>query len=174
MIWFWVIGSIVTLFGLVVFRGAPYVPSLKRYARQALSELYPLSDKDVLVDVGSGDGIVLRLAAERGARAIGYELNPVLVIISRFLSRRNSLVSVHLADFWLTPLPKDTTVVYVFAATRYVKKMITKLQAEADSLGRPIRIIIHGNVFPGIQADSTMSAYSLYTFYPLQGIEAQV
>lgn len=174
MTWFWVVGGIIMLFGLVVLRGAPYVPSQKSYVRQALRDLYPLSSDDVLVDVGSGDGIVLRLAAECGARAIGYELNPLLVIVARFLSRRDDRVRVRLADFWLTALPDDTTVVYVFAATLYIKKMADRLQTETDRLQRPLRVIVHGNVFVGLKADKMLSAYRLYTFYPLQVREAQV
>ena len=168
MIWGWIVGVAILLFGLIVFRGAPYVPSQKRYVRQAFDELYPLGIKDVLVDVGSGDGIVLRLAAERGAQAIGYELNPLLVIISRWLSRYDDCISVRLVDFWLTPLPETTTVVYAFTATPYIKKMINKMQNEANRLQRPLRYISYGNVLTGLEADATLGAYYLYTFYPLQ------
>ena len=174
MFWFWLASAVIVLFGLIVFRGAPYVPSQKRYVRQALSKLYPLGPKDTLVDVGSGDGIVLRLASDRGARAIGYELNPLLVVISWWLSRRNKLVTTHLADFWPTPLPDGTTVVYVFAATPYLKRMVNKLQRETDRLGRPLAVIVHGNSFVGRHPDVMLGAYNLYTFHPLQGREAQV
>jgi len=174
MVAVWIIGVIVILFGLIVFRGAPYVPSQKRYVRQAFTELYPLSDKDVLVDIGSGDGIVLRQASERGARAIGYELNPLLVLISRFFSRHDSNVCVILADFWLTPLPEATTVVYAFSVSRDIKNMSKKIQREADRLQHPLRFIIFGNVLDGRKADNTVGAYHLYTFRPLQVPEAQV
>jgi len=174
MIVVWIVGVIVILFGLIVFRGAPYVPSQKRYVRQAFTELYPLSNKDVLVDIGSGDGIVLRQASERGARAIGYELNPLLVLLSRFLSRRDSKVCVILADFWLTPLPEATTVVYAFSVSRDIKNMSKKIQREANRLHHPLRFIIFGNALAGREADNTVGAYRLYTFYPLQVPEAQV
>lgn len=168
MIWWWLVGVTILLFGLVVFRGAPYVPSQKRCVRQAFDGLCPLSAKDVLVDVGSGDGIVLRLASERGATAIGYELNPLLVLISRFLSRHDAKVSVKLTDFWLTPLPETTTIVYAFSVTRDIKKMTNKMQREANNLNRPLRFIIFGNVLAGQKADAALGAYHLYTFYPLQ------
>src|SRR5690606_4006505 len=97
-----------------VFFGAPYLPSHHNETKQAFEELYPLSKSDVLVDIGSGDGIILRLAAERGARAVGYELNPALVVLSRFLSRKYQGVKVVTANFWFSHLPKDATVVYAF------------------------------------------------------------
>jgi hypothetical protein len=174
VILFWILFAIILVFGFVVFRGAPYVPSQKRYLLQALTELYPLGAKDTLVDVGSGDGIVLRMAARLGARAVGYELNPVLVVISRFWSRTQSNVAVHLADFWLSRLPETTTVIYVFMVTRDVKKMIKKMQTEANRIGHPLRVISYGNKLGDKPVDATLGAYFLYTFHPLHSSEAQV
>lgn len=174
MTWLWVVGVIIVLFGFVVFRGAPYVPSQKRYIRQAFKELYPLSPNDTLVDVGSGDGVVLRIASECGARAIGYELNPILVLISRFISRNDNKVSVRLADFWFTSLPDTTTVVYAFSVTRDAKKMAKKMQSETNRLQRTLHFISFGNTLTGLESDATLGAYNLYTFYPLQSTEAQV
>src|SRR3990167_11438551 len=82
-----VVATILLVFGLVVFRGAPYVPTLRKNLEQGFRDVYPLSERDLLVDIGSGDGVVLRQAAKCGARAIGYELNPFLVVISKLLSR---------------------------------------------------------------------------------------
>lgn len=170
--WEWIVIAIVLLFGLVVFRGAPYVPSQKRYVRQALTELYPLGKKDVLVDVGSGDGVVLRIASQLGARAVGYELNPALVVISRLLSLRDKKVSVRLVDFWLTPLPDDTTVVYGFMVTRDMKKMTKKMQREADRLNRPLAFLTYGNEIIGRSVDKMHGPYRWYTFHPLQSDKA--
>jgi len=175
MIWLWlIIATIILFFGLVVFRGAPYVPSRKMYIRQALSELYPLTAEDVLVDIGSGDGIVLREAAKIGARAIGYEINPLLVFISRFLSRRHSKVSIHLTDFWIAKLPDDTTVIYVFSVARDIPKIINKVQSETNRLNRPIHLISYASKLDDKKVVKKVGAYYLYTFYPLQLNKAQV
>ncbi|HZJ34438.1 MAG TPA: hypothetical protein VFD55_00260 [Candidatus Angelobacter sp.] len=175
MIWLWIVIIIVLFFGLVVFRGAPYVPSRGVYIRQALSELYPLTDKDVLVDIGSGDGIVLREAAKIGARAVGYEINPLLVFISRFLSRKySSRVSIHFADFWITHLPNDTTVIYIFSVTRDMNKTIKWVQKETDRLGRQINVISYAIELGDKKAVKNVEAYHLYKFYPLQLDKAQV
>lgn len=175
MIWLWLVVLIIVLFfGMVVFRGSPYVPSRKQYIKQALRELYPLSAKDTLVDIGSGDGVVLRQAAEIGARAVGYEINPLLVLISRFLSRKYSKVSIHLVDFWMAKLPDDTTVIYVFSVVRDIKKTMQKVQNETNRLGRPIYIISFAGKFTGKKVVKQVGAYYLYTFYPLQLNKAQV
>jgi hypothetical protein len=172
MAWLFVIWILVLVFGIVVFRGAPYVPSKRRDIEKALTELYPISAKDVLVDAGSGDGVVLRTASRLTAKAVGFELNPILVILSRLLSLRDSRVVVKLADFWLTPLPDDTTVVYGFLVTRDVKKMVRKMKAEAIRLNRPLRYISYGSSLTSMTPDRSLNANKLYTFLPLQTDEA--
>jgi hypothetical protein len=162
----WILVGIVLLFGFVVFRGAPYVPSRKRYIREAFTDLYQLSHEDTLIDVGSGDGIVLRQAADFGARAIGYELNPALVLISRLISRGHKGVEVHLADFWVTQLPPTTTVVYAFMVTRDIKKFVRKMQNEATRLQRPLALILYGNEIPSMEPKIERGAYRLYAFIP--------
>ena len=169
MIIFWVIVAIIFIcFGLVVFRGAPYVPTHRWELKKAFSELYPLTPQDVVVDVGSGDGVVLREASDHGARSIGYEINPVLVYLSRWLSRRHGDAEVRLADFWLVDLPDETTVVYAFAVSRDMPKMIRKLQAHVDRTGRVIMYIGYGSSLPDREPLARLGAHSLYRFTPLQ------
>jgi hypothetical protein len=169
-----VLAGIVLLFGFVVFRGAPYVPSKKRDLEAALDGLVTLGKNDLLVDIGSGDGIVLRQAARRGAGAVGYELNPVLVLISRFLSRKNPRVKTYLADFWNVSLPDNTTVVYVFGESRDIEKMAKKVEQEATRLKRPLLFISYGFQLPGRKAEKRTGTHFLYRLEPLQPREAQV
>lgn len=169
-----IIAIVALLFGVVVFRGSPYVPSRKADIIQALNELYPLNSKDLLVDIGSGDGVVLREAARIGAMAVGYEINPILVIISRFLSRKYKKITINFADFWLSQLPDATTVVYVFSASRDMNRIAKKIKNEANRLGRPINIISYGSKFNDIKSSRNVGAYYLYVIKPLQLIKAQV
>ena len=164
----WVVGAIIVIFCIVVARGAPYVPSHRRYVRAAFRELYPVGEKDVLVDVGSGDGVILRLAAERGARAVGYEINPILVAITWLLSRGNRKISVKLADFWLTPLPNDTTIVYAFTVTRDIEKIAKKMQQEAIAKNRQLWLMTYGSEVTSRKPVKRLKAHSLFSFEPLQ------
>lgn len=165
---FLVILGLVLLFGFAAFTGAPYVPSKKSDLRKAFSELYPLGKDDLLVDIGSGDGIVLRMAAAEGARAVGYEINPLLVWISRFLSRSSKGVTIHLASFWKATLPKDTTVVYVFGDSRDIEKMRDKVQASATESGQSIALISYAFKVPGMTPQKKVGAHYLYRVEPLQ------
>jgi tRNA G46 methylase TrmB len=66
---------IVLVFCSVIIFGAPYVPTRRRDISTAFDKLYKVGAQDTVLDIGSGDGLVLRAAARRGARAIGYEIN---------------------------------------------------------------------------------------------------
>jgi hypothetical protein len=173
MLWFWLVFGIILLFGFVVFRGAPYVPSHRRQVERAFKELYPVGEKDTVVDVGSGDGIILRLVRKRGGNAIGYELNPVLVLLSSLLSRGDKKVRIHLADFWLVQLPTETTLVYGFLVSRDSKKMTIKMQQEANRLGHSLYFMTYG---AGLDHEQTgeKGAHKLYKFSPLQINQPQV
>lgn len=170
----WTVGLIIILFGFVVFRGAPYVPSHRRQVEQAFDDLYKLGSEDVVVDAGSGDGLVLRQASRRGARAVGYELNPILAWLSRFLSRSDTRVTVRIGDFWLAGLPVDTTLVYGFVVTRDIDKMARKLQKEANRLGHPLHFISYGASIKDQPPLRELGAHHLYVFTPLQSNKPQV
>jgi SAM-dependent methyltransferase len=166
--WLWVVAGIVVLAGFVAFTGAPYVPSKRRDVAKAFDELYPLTSKDVLVDIGSGDGIVLRMASKYGAKAIGYEIHPVLVLVSRLLSRRDKNVRVRLANFWRVPLPDTVTVVYTFGDARDITAMYARVQAEATRLGREIAFMSYAFTVSDVTPAKTVGAHYLYTVMPLQ------
>ena len=163
---FAVFAVVVTMFGFVAFTGAPYVPSRRRDLQRAFNELYQLKEADILVDIGSGDGVVLREASRRGARAIGYELHPLLVLLSRWLSRGDKKESVRLANFWRTPLPDDTTVVYLFGDGRDIAKMVQYLQCQTNHIGRDIWLISYGFEAADLELKRTVGAHNLYLLRP--------
>ena len=73
MIWLlWLGGAILMIFALPALIGAPYVPSRSREVQRLFAEALPIGKGDVVLDIGSGDGVVLMAAAQQGARAIGY------------------------------------------------------------------------------------------------------
>jgi hypothetical protein len=163
---------IVLMFGLVVFRGAPYVPSRRRDIEKAFTDLYPLGPNDLLVDIGSGDGVILRQAARQGARAVGYEINPILVVLSKLFARPyQSRISVHLADFWFVRIPDDTTIVYTFGESRDITKMYQKVYTEAQRLKRPLYFMSYGFTVPGEVILRSDGPCHLYLVNPLQVTE---
>ena len=125
--------------------GAPYVP-IRRRDSPALLDLAGLKPGQTLVDLGSGDGQLLRLAASRGIRGIGYEINPFMVLVSRLVCwRYRRLIKIHLANLWQIRLP-PADAVYVFLMPRFMDRLDRKLSAE---IRRPTRVISYVFEIPG-------------------------
>lgn len=86
----WVVGIVVAIVlgvTLPVFFGPPYLPTLTPNMRTAFDLLH-MEPGQTILDLGSGDGRILLAAAQRGYTAVGIELSPVLVLISRIRTWR--------------------------------------------------------------------------------------
>ena len=152
------------LFGLAALFGAPYVPSLKGQVQLAFDELYPVSKADTVVDLGSGDGLVLLEATKRGATAYGYEINPVLVLIAKL--RVGKKATVQMTDMWSTDLPPATTLVYVFSVSRDTKKLGRYMQQQANTLARPLKIMTFGAQLDEYNPIAQQRGHTLYEIQP--------
>jgi SAM-dependent methyltransferase len=150
-------------FMLIVFRGAPYVP-IKKHDLEKLFSMIPRDGAGCIVDLGSGDGRVLLEASRRGIPSVGYELNPFLVALSRFRARQSVGANVLLRDFWQTPLPDSTTVVFVFLATPYMAKLDRKLKREVARLGHDILLISYGVSMPFLDSDMSSGPFLGYSY----------
>ncbi len=110
------------LFAFVVFYGAPYLPTLKPQIDAAF-ELLKLKPGKTLLELGSGDGKVLLAAAQAGYCAVGIELNPILVLISLWRTRKHrKQVKVIWGNFWRVAWPQADAV-FVFLLDRYMPKL---------------------------------------------------
>jgi hypothetical protein len=169
-----VVAIFVLAFGAVVFIGAPYVPTLKKDIDKAFDDLYPVDSGDVVVDIGSGDGKVLRAAASRGARTLGYEINPFLAGISMLLSIGKPRISTRLDNIWVVQFPADTTLVYVFTTTRDAKRISQKIQNEVERIGTDLHVMSYGATLPGGTHQRTAGAHHLYLYKALHNKKPQV
>lgn len=175
MIILYILLVIFSLFVITALFGAPYVPSKKRNLKKLFTNLYPIKKDDVVIDIGSGGGVVLRLASQMGAKkAVGYEINPVLVLISRFICRKYKNVQVMTKNHWLSDLPPDTTVVYVFSVDRDINKIDRWMQGQSNRLQKPIYLISLAFKIDNKRPIRKSGLYFLYHFNPLQPGEAQV
>lgn len=93
--------------------GAPYVPTFTPAIRRSLKKIN-LGSADLLLDLGSGDGKVLLEANKHGARAIGYELSPIMwfVTLMRLIGKPGT--KVYWRNFYRQKLPQETTVIFLF------------------------------------------------------------
>jgi SAM-dependent methyltransferase len=66
-------------------KDAVWVPTHPAVVEKML-DIASVTSKDLVVDLGSGDGRTVIAAAKRGAKAVGFEYNPDLVELSRKLA----------------------------------------------------------------------------------------
>lgn len=164
MIFLWIVLALLgASFLLIVFRGAPYVPTHGRDLEK-LFELYRFRKRDILVDLGSGDGRVLAAAAHRGINAVGYELNPFLYWYSRIKLRTVEQAEVRLEDFWTSKLPDETAVVFVFLAGPFMAKLDRKLTKEAERLGHDVLLVSYGVKIPAKTIEAQEGALIAYRY----------
>lgn len=160
MIFWWFVGAAIAAFLLVVLRGAPYVPTHKPAVEHAL-DMLDLPKGSTILDLGSGDGVVLKAAAQRGYNAIGYEINPILCVISYLRCwKYRGQVSVRWRDFWLAGMPKDVDAVFVFLAGPYLHKLHKKLSREHT---RPLKVVSYGFLIPDA-GEPVKSANALHLY----------
>lgn len=114
-------------FGGVLLRGAPYVPTLDAQGRAAL-ELLGLKPGQTLLELGSGDGKMLVLAAQAGLNAVGVELNPFLVVVSWLRTwRYRKQVRIIWGDFWQVTWP-ECDGVFVFLLDKFMPKLDKRMR----------------------------------------------
>jgi SAM-dependent methyltransferase len=100
----------------VTGRIVPYIPSPKKVVITALQEALA-SKARILVDLGSGDGRVLIMAAKYfGLKAIGYEIDEDLCVLAEVNARENGvedLVEVRCESFYKADL-SNADIVYAY------------------------------------------------------------
>ncbi len=149
------------LFLCVAFvTGGPFVPSSKNSVR-AMIMLARLHPGQTVIDVGSGDGRVLFDAAKKGVKAMGIEINPYLVLYTRFrafLSPYRGNITVLWKNLWETDLSM-ADVVFVYLIPWKMDVLAAKLKRE---LAPGSLVVSNSFIFPNwpiIRQDKKHHAY---------------
>ena len=125
---------------LPITQGALYV-STSRAKIAAFIDAVPMKADQMLVDIGCGDGRVLREAQKRyGVRTVGYEVNPLAYLKARLFSIGSNRITIRHQNFWEADL-SDADVVFCYLYPDVMKKLATKL---LDSL-KPGAIVVSSN-----------------------------
>ena len=158
----WIVLAIVFIFALTALTGAPYVPSLVKELKSAFTKLYKIGPKDLIVDLGSGDGVVLKVASDMGAKGFGVEINPFLVLLTKWRFRKNKDVKIKMGNLFKVDFPAETTVVYLFGDARDIKGMMNVIKTQAKRLKRDLFVISNGFELPGQKPVKNYRTYFLY------------
>jgi hypothetical protein len=89
-----------------------WVPSPDQLVQKML-DMAKVTPRDLVMDLGSGDGRTVIMAAKRGATAIGVEYNPDMVTLSRANAQTQGVTgkaSFVQADLFQTDLSKPTVI----------------------------------------------------------------
>jgi hypothetical protein len=127
-----------------IVRGAMFFPASIRNIDIMLN-IASLQPGDRIADLGSGDGRIVIACARQGIRADGYEINPILVLLSRRRIRQSGvegLAAIHWKSFWRADLsPFDA--IFVYGIPYVMNGLRNKLERELRSGAKVV-----SNVFP--------------------------
>jgi SAM-dependent methyltransferase len=113
---------------LPVTQGAMYV-STSQVRISAFIQAVPMIPGQLLIDLGCGDGRVLRQVQKAyGARTIGYEVNPLAYLKARIQSLGLTGVEVRWRNFWNADL-SDADVVFCYLFPDVMKALSAKLRS---------------------------------------------
>lgn len=153
---------IILLFGFVIFFGAPYLPTMSKQRQDAL-RLLNLQPGQTLLELGSGDGRMLVSAAKQGIRCVGYELNPLLFLVSKIICYKyRKLIKLYYGNFWHKNWPSADGI-YVFLHTRFMKKLDKKITQQ--QCGKKVKVVSFAFTIPGRTVVKTKDALFLYVYY---------
>ena len=125
---------------LPITRGALYV-STSRAKIAAFINAVPMKADQMLVDLGCGDGRVLREAQKRyGVRTVGYEINPLAYLKARIFSFGSNKITIRRQNFWEADL-SDADVVFCYLYPDVMKRLAAQLAAKM----KPGAVIVSSN-----------------------------
>jgi SAM-dependent methyltransferase len=132
-----------------------FVPTTHAVA-DAMLQLAGVTRNDVVYDLGSGDGRIVILAAQKyGARGVGIELEPSLVAMSRQTAIEGEVadrVTFIEADLFTADI-STATVVTLYLSPSVNRRLEPKLKAE---LTPGTRVVSHQFPMPGWTPDKVV------------------
>ena len=119
--------SLVSVFPIT--QGAMFHPSACVRVKTALDHV-PMKAGDLLVDIGCGDGRVLREAKRRyGVRARGFEVNPLAYALARLRTIGMEEIEIRFTNFWNVDIG-DADVVFCYLFPDVMDRLAHKLEKE--------------------------------------------
>lgn len=130
-------------------RGALYV-STSRVRISAFLDAVPMKAGQLLIDLGCGDGRVLREARKRyGVRAIGYELNLLAYLKAQLLCLGRDGIEISRRNFFAADLA-EADVVFSYLFTDVMNDLATKLKSDL----KPGTVVVSCNfALPGFNPE---------------------
>jgi len=114
---------------LRITQGAMFHPSAFIRVKTFL-DATPMHANELLIDIGCGDGRVLREAWKRyGVRALGYEVNPMAYFLARLRNFFAAGVKISYKNFWKEDI-SAADVIFCYLFPDVMEKLAQKLKQE--------------------------------------------
>lgn len=110
---------------------APWWRTNKKTAK-AICKLAKINSKDIVYDLGCGDGEVLIESAKIGARGVGLEIDPLRVFIAKIRVYKNNLnkkIFIKRKNFFKEDI-SEASVIIVYLIPATLKKLLPKFKKE--------------------------------------------
>jgi len=148
---------------LPVTQGALYV-STSQVRISSFIEAVPMNSGQLLIDLGCGDGRVLRRVQKAyGARTVGYEINPLAYLKARIQSIGLKDVEVRWRNFWNADLA-DADVVFCYLFPDVMKALSAKLKSDLKAGA----VVVSCNFnLPGFRPDRILRPGSTLHYDPI-------
>ncbi len=164
LVLFAVLFSAFEIYAVVIghLKGAPYVRSPKKYVKTMI-ELAEIKPGELIIDLGSGDGTIVIEAARKGARAVGIEINPFLVLWSRYRIKKLGLkeqAQIVKGNFFKYSLV-DADVILFYLLPKIMNRLKEKFSRE---LKPGTRIISYAFPIPGWTPRSQKNGVFMYHY----------
>jgi cyclopropane fatty-acyl-phospholipid synthase-like methyltransferase len=164
MIIYFIIGVILLLIVLLwassFLFGAPFQPSSNKALRNMI-ELSNVKKGEKIADLGSGDGKIVIEFAKLGSEAHGFEINPILVWISRMRIKRLKLQDtafIHQKNFFKQDF-SGFDIITSFQFIHFMPELEDKLKKE---LKKEARVISNTWKFPNWKYKKRLGDVYLY------------
>jgi hypothetical protein len=161
LFWLSLIGLLLLLcFGVVIFFGPPYLPTLNGQIETAL-KLLDLQAGETLLELGSGDGRVMLAAAKKGLKVTGIELNPVLVVVSRIVTwRYRKQVRIIWGSYWSSLWPRADAI-FAFMLPKYMTRLDKQIEKWVP---KPVTLASFAFSIPGKEPVTKLKGVFLYKY----------
>lgn len=155
-----ILGFLVVVFGVVIIVGPPFVPTLSKQIDTAL-DLLDLKPGQTLLELGAGDGRVMKAAAERGWTVVGVEINPFLVLIAKIRCwRYRNQVRIIWDDMWKAHWPQADGI-FTFMIQRQMGRLDKKIIGWQE---RPVKLASFAFHIPDRAPVSKYNGIFLYEY----------
>lgn len=120
-----------------------------------------LKPGQTLYDLGCGDGRILKVAARRGLKCVGYELNPFMFLYSWITCLRyGRQISVRFGNFWRADISQADGI-FIFLLDKYMVQLDEMIKTKGK---KHVKLASHAFKIPGKKIAASRAGVFLYKY----------